>query len=92
MIDGFPFLFNLRKIYFHINNYHTYYIMRVFFKAIKQTLTSIKHYPFKEEIPRAIPKTLASFIIQENSDPWFLRNDVTFCELVSFCDACIIID
>lgn len=42
-------------------------------------------------MPRAIPKALASFIMQENSDPMFLRNDVTFGKLVSSCITCMII-
>jgi hypothetical protein len=42
-------------------------------------------------MPRAIPKTLASLIMHENSDPMFLRNDVTFCKLVSFWATCIVI-
>ena len=59
--------------------------MIAFFKAKHhQTVTSIKYYPFKQETPRAIPKALASLIINENSDPKFLRKDVAFCELVSF--------
>ena len=66
--------------------------MRAFFKAKQITLNLTKHYPFKQEMPRAIPKALASFIMQENSDPMFLFKDVTFCELVSFCSTCIIID
>jgi len=66
--------------------------MRASFKTkAEPNINSIIYYPFKQEIPRAIPKILASLIMQENSDPMFLRNEVTFCKFVSLFATCIII-
>lgn len=42
-----------------------------------------EHYPSKQGIPSAKPRTFASFIIHENSDPIFLRSEGTLWEFVS---------
>lgn len=45
--------------------------------------TSNKMYPSKQGIPSANPRTLASFIMQENSDPIFLGSEVPLSEFAS---------
>lgn len=53
-----------------------------------QKVCSYCSYPTMQGTPSAVPRTLASFIIQENSDPIFLLSEVGLCEPVSSWETC----
>ncbi len=54
-----------------------------FYNPTSKFYFNSKDYPFTQGMPSAMPKTFASFIMHENSDPIFLRSEVTFCKFLS---------
>lgn len=51
--------------------------------SIKQETFKLVNYPSKQGIPRAIPRSFASFIMREKTDPIFLLREETAMEFTS---------